>query len=45
MLFSIVEREILQNINNPYFSKIHFAFETEDKNYHVIDFVNGGDLF
>lgn len=39
------EREILEKINNPFIVKLHYAFQTPDKLYFVLDFVNGGELF
>lgn len=39
------EREILEKISNPFIVKLHFAFQTPDKLYFVLDFVNGGELF
>lgn len=39
------EREILENITNPFIVKLHYAFQTPDKLYFVLDFVNGGELF
>lgn len=39
------ERDILQNVHNPFLMKMHFAFQTEDKLYMVMDFLNGGELF
>lgn len=39
------EREILEKISNPFIVKLHYAFQTPDKLYFVLDFVNGGELF
>lgn len=39
------EREILEKINNPFIVRLHYAFQTPDKLYFVLDFVNGGELF
>ena len=39
------ERDILQNVHNPFLMKMHYAFQTEDKLYMVMDFLNGGELF
>lgn len=39
------ERDILENISNPFIVKLHYAFQTPDKLYFVLDFVNGGELF
>jgi len=39
------EKAILQKIEHPFIVKLHYAFQTEDKLYMVLDFVNGGELF
>ena len=39
------ERDILQHVHNPFLMKMHYAFQTEDKLYMVMDFLNGGELF
>lgn len=44
-LHIIAERRILQEINNPFVVKLHYAFQTPDKLYFVMDFLNGGEMF
>eukprot|EP00698_Gefionella_okellyi_P005112 TRINITY_DN14693_c0_g1_i1.p1 TRINITY_DN14693_c0_g1~~TRINITY_DN14693_c0_g1_i1.p1 ORF type:complete len:441 (+),score=98.79 TRINITY_DN14693_c0_g1_i1:75-1397(+) len=39
------ERAILQKMNHPFLVGLKFAFQTEDKLYLVLDYVNGGELF
>jgi len=39
------EREILQNIENPFLVQLKFAFQTADKLYMVLDYMGGGELF
>ena len=39
------ERKILQNITSPFLVNMHYAFQTEEKLYMVMDFLNGGELF
>ena len=39
------EREILEKISNPFIVKLHYAFQSPDKLYFIIDFLNGGELF
>lgn len=39
------ERNILESIKSPFIVQMHFAFQTEDKLYLVMDFVQGGELF
>jgi len=39
------EKKILQHINHPFIVQLHFAFQTPEKLYMVMDFINGGELF
>eukprot|EP00744_Colponema_vietnamica_P007642 GILI01010975.1.p1 GENE.GILI01010975.1~~GILI01010975.1.p1 ORF type:complete len:345 (+),score=81.06 GILI01010975.1:98-1036(+) len=39
------ERNILQTIDHPFIVQLCFAFQTADKLYLVMDFLNGGELF
>jgi len=39
------ERELLQKMSCPFIIKLHYAFQTQDKLYMVMDFANGGELF
>lgn len=39
------ERALLQRIRHPFLVDLKFAFQTDDKLYMVLDFVNGGELF
>jgi len=39
------EKSILQKISHPFIVQLHFAFQTKDKLYMILDFVNGGELF
>ena len=39
------EREILGEVNSPFIVQLRFAFQTPDKLYMVMDFINGGELF
>lgn len=39
------ERDILQNVRHPFLMGLHFSFQTPDRLYFVMDFVNGGELF
>ena len=42
----MAERSILQrNKQHPFLVRLHYAFQTRDKLYFVLDFVNGGELF
>jgi len=39
------EKSILQKIQHPFIVQLHFAFQTKDKLYMILDYVNGGELF
>lgn len=39
------ENSILQRIVHPFIVKLNYAFQTKDKLYLILDFVNGGELF
>lgn len=39
------ERKILETVRSPFVVDMHFAFQTEDKLYFVMDYVPGGELF
>jgi serine/threonine protein kinase len=45
LIIHIAERDILEKIKNPFIVDLHYAFQTEDKLYFVMDFLNGGELF
>jgi len=38
------KKKVLQN-NHPFLVHLHYAFQTDDKIYLVMDFISGGDLF
>eukprot|EP01125_Pyxidicula_operculata_P008527 TRINITY_DN2857_c0_g1_i2.p1 TRINITY_DN2857_c0_g1~~TRINITY_DN2857_c0_g1_i2.p1 ORF type:complete len:403 (+),score=103.12 TRINITY_DN2857_c0_g1_i2:58-1266(+) len=39
------EKSILMKLEFPFLVKLHFSFQTPDKLYFVMDYVNGGELF
>uniref|UniRef100_A0A1B6DUY2 Non-specific serine/threonine protein kinase n=2 Tax=Clastoptera arizonana TaxID=38151 RepID=A0A1B6DUY2_9HEMI len=40
------ERNVLmKNLEHPFLVGLHFSFQTKDKLYFVLDYVNGGELF
>lgn len=39
------ERKVLALVDHPFIMKLHFAFQTEDKLYLVLDYCPGGELF
>lgn len=39
------ERRILETINHPFIAKLHYAFQTQEKLFFVLDYAAGGELF
>ena len=39
------ERKVLSIVDHPFIMKLHFAFQTEDKLFLVLDYCAGGELF
>jgi len=39
------EKNVLERIKHPFIVKLHYAFQTPEKLYMILDFVNGGELF
>lgn len=39
------ERKILLELKHPFLVEMHYAFQSPDRIYFVLDYVNGGDLF
>lgn len=39
------ERKVLSAVNHPFIMKLHYAFQTDDKLYLVLDYCPGGELF
>ncbi|EPY32788.1 RAC serine/threonine-protein kinase, partial [Strigomonas culicis] len=39
------EKSILQTIHHPFIVKLHYAFQTKDRIYLVLDLLSGGELF
>jgi len=42
---TLAEKNILQQIHHPFLVNLNFSFQTEDKLYFILDYVNGGELF
>ena len=42
---TMAEREVLSTIDNPFIVHLYYSFQSENKLYFVMDFVNGGELF
>jgi Protein kinase domain len=46
LLFIIlVERDIMEKISSPFIVDLYYAFQTDEKLYFIMDFLNGGELF
>lgn len=39
------ERKVLSVVNHPFIMKLHYAFQSEDRLYLVLDYCAGGELF
>jgi serine/threonine protein kinase len=39
------EKNILMKLQHPFLVKLHYAFQTPERLFFVMDFVNGGELF
>ncbi len=39
------EVNVLQNVHHPFMVQLRYSFQTADKLYLILDFVNGGELF
>jgi len=42
---TLLEKNILQNLNHPFLVGMSFCFQTEERVYFVLPFVRGGELF
>ena len=42
---TILERKILMEVKHTFIVQLHYAFQSHDRFFFVIDYVNGGDLF
>lgn len=41
----MAERNVLiRNLNHPFLIHLHYSFQTADKLYFVLDYVNGGEV-
>ncbi|XP_053322935.1 serine/threonine-protein kinase Sgk3 [Spea bombifrons] len=42
----MAERNVLlKNVKHPFLVRLHYSFQTSDKLFFVLDFINGGELF
>jgi len=42
---TLSEKNILTRLHHPFLVNLNFSFQTEDKLYFILDYVNGGELF
>lgn len=42
---TLQERQVLLGVKHPFVVSLHFAFQSPERIYFVLDFVNGGELF
>jgi len=42
---TLTEKNILMKFDHPFIMSLHYSFQTEDKLFLVMDFVNGGEMF
>eukprot|EP01119_Soliformovum_irregulare_P010691 TRINITY_DN2635_c3_g1_i2.p1 TRINITY_DN2635_c3_g1~~TRINITY_DN2635_c3_g1_i2.p1 ORF type:complete len:840 (-),score=353.86 TRINITY_DN2635_c3_g1_i2:62-2581(-) len=42
---TLAEKDILTKVEHPFVVRLHYAFQTKDKLYLILDFVNGGELY
>ena len=43
--FILAERDVLSKVKSPFIVDLYYAFQTQDKLYFVMEFLNGGELF
>jgi len=41
----IVEKDIIRSVDHPFIVKLHCSFQSDEKLYFLLDFLNGGDLY
>jgi serine/threonine protein kinase len=41
---TLSEKNILMRINNPFVVSLKYSFQTEDKLYMILDYINGGNF-
>eukprot|EP01130_Rhizamoeba_saxonica_P005468 TRINITY_DN2188_c0_g1_i1.p1 TRINITY_DN2188_c0_g1~~TRINITY_DN2188_c0_g1_i1.p1 ORF type:complete len:698 (-),score=167.40 TRINITY_DN2188_c0_g1_i1:73-2166(-) len=42
---TLAERSVMMKLNHPFLMKLHYTFQTEDKLFYIMDYINGGELF
>lgn len=41
----LIERDIIRGVQHPFIVRLHYSFQTEEKLFFLLDFLNGGDLY
>lgn len=42
--YAMTERKILATIDHPFVMKLHYAFQSTDKMYLIMDYCSSGDM-
>jgi len=42
---TMAERAVMMKLNHPFLMKLYFTYQTQDKLFYIMDYVNGGELF
>ncbi|ODV63685.1 kinase-like protein [Ascoidea rubescens DSM 1968] len=45
VIHTLAERTVLAKVKNPFITSLKFSFQSNEKLYLVLDFINGGELF
>jgi len=42
---TLAERAVMMKLNHPFLMKLYYTYQTTDKLFYIMDYVNGGELF
>lgn len=42
---TLVEKDILKEVKSPFLVQLWYSFQTPDKLYFIVDYLNGGEMF
>jgi serine/threonine protein kinase len=42
---TLAERAVMMKLNHPFLMKLYYTYQTDDKLFYIMDYVNGGELF
>lgn len=45
IVHTLTEKSVLSKMDHPFLAKLHWSFQTAEKLYFILDFINGGELF